>query len=79
MSNAEKTLARPDWRDFEQYRHLLDLDRAGWAWEWLRRRPDYAGESNNERPNRGSRAKPFPTLIRSAESGLECQWGLCFC
>ena len=24
------------------YRHLLELDRAGWAWEWLRRNPDFA-------------------------------------
>jgi hypothetical protein len=24
-----------------RYTHLLDLDRAGWAWEWLRRNPDF--------------------------------------
>ena len=23
------------------YQHLLGLDRAGWAWEWLRRNPDF--------------------------------------
>ena len=24
------------------YGHLLELDRAGWAWEWLRRNPSFA-------------------------------------
>lgn len=23
------------------YAHLLDVDRAGWAWEWLRRNPEF--------------------------------------
>lgn len=32
---------RPDWRDADQYGYLTGLDRAGWAWEWLRRNPDY--------------------------------------
>jgi len=30
-----------DWRDRANYRDLLHLDRAGWAWKWLRRNPDY--------------------------------------
>lgn len=24
------------------YAYLLELDRAGWAWQWLRRNPDFA-------------------------------------
>jgi hypothetical protein len=32
----------PDWRDASAYAPLLRVERAGFAWEWLRRRPDYA-------------------------------------
>ncbi|WP_442947384.1 transcriptional regulator domain-containing protein [Novosphingobium sp.] len=30
-----------DWRDPERYRALAGMDRAGLAWEWLRRDPAY--------------------------------------
>lgn len=33
--------SRASWRDPTNYKSLLTLDRAGWAWEWLRRNPDY--------------------------------------
>ena len=33
---------RADWRDPESYKSLVDLDRAGWAWEWLKRNPDFS-------------------------------------
>lgn len=32
------------------YRHLLELDRAGWAWEWLRRNPDFASAYSARTP-----------------------------
>jgi hypothetical protein len=74
-----KTPDWPDWRDREQYRHMLDLDRAGWAWEWLRRNPDYpdgeAGESPEDTPRKG-RARfevAYPVL-----SEIPSRWGLCF-
>jgi hypothetical protein len=38
---ANPTGAQPDWRDGDSYRHLLELDNEGWAWEWLRRNPAY--------------------------------------
>ena len=31
----------PDWRDEAAYEGLLEADRACFAWEWLRRDPDY--------------------------------------
>lgn len=44
--SKEKTVPgispRADWRDPENYKSLVDLDRAGWAWEWLKRNPDFA-------------------------------------
>ena len=32
------------------YRHLLELDRAGWAWEWLRRNPNFASAYSARTP-----------------------------
>jgi hypothetical protein len=71
--------AKPDWRDEAQYRHLLDVDRPGWAWEWLRRSPDYVQDERNA---------PVSDIDVSAGSGmtiLRCpplrrggSWGLCF-
>ncbi|MFL0415730.1 transcriptional regulator domain-containing protein [Sphingomonas sp. 179-A 2A2 NHS] len=37
--------SRPDWRDSAPYRALIGIDRAGLAWEWLRRDPAYAALS----------------------------------
>lgn len=81
MSEKEKGPLRPDWRDVEQYRHLLDLDRAGWAWEWLRRSPDYAGEGGDEgkKSTRDLSVQSEPVLLRPASRGYAYQWGLCFC
>jgi len=31
----------PDWRDASAYAYLLDADRVCFAWEWLRRDPEY--------------------------------------
>jgi hypothetical protein len=78
MSEEEKALDRPDWRDVEQYWHLLDVDRAGWAWEWLRRNRDYVGEDDDENSASDSSAKSQPTLIRRAQPDPAGQWGLCF-
>jgi len=33
--------AAPDWYDASAYTYLLRADRASFAWEWLRRLPDY--------------------------------------
>lgn len=49
MPAASASSLRPcaDWRDIEQYRHLLDYDRAGWAVEWLRRNPAFIADAHN--------------------------------
>jgi hypothetical protein len=31
----------PDWTDAAGYNPLLEVERAGFAWEWLRRQPEY--------------------------------------
>src|SRR5437762_8699302 len=35
------TSTRANWRDPESYKHFLELDRQGWAWEWLKRNLDF--------------------------------------
>lgn len=35
---------KPDWRDAKDYEFTSGLDRAGWAWEFLRRNPSYRSD-----------------------------------
>ena len=37
----------PDWRDEGAYQPLLEVEKAGHAWEWLRRDPTYQSEANS--------------------------------
>ncbi len=57
------------------HERLLELDRAGWAWEWLCRNPDFASlKLATETRNAASR----PVVIRP-EAASECsllRWGL---
>jgi len=62
---------RADWRDGARYRTLLGIDRAGLAWEWLRRHPAYAACAARHRPAAGDR-----DLIREDPAALP--WGLHF-
>jgi hypothetical protein len=59
------------------YERLLDLDRAGWAWEWLRRNPNFAALKSISGARLPAR---FPLVIRpdaASEHGL-LRWGLHF-
>ena len=80
MTDRKKVMPiGPDWRDGAQYQHLLDVDRPGWAWEWLRRVPGYVEEERN---------LPLSDVEVSAVSGMTIlrrppprrggPWGLCF-
>lgn len=58
---------RPDWRRPSDYDYLKQLDRAGLAWEFLRRNPRYR--------------KEFVSIldVTSPEAMLIAErWGLCF-
>lgn len=65
-----------DWAATD-YLHLLELDRAGWAWEWLRRNPDFASfELGN-----GAHASSGPAIV--IQPGLASErsllrWGLLY-
>ncbi|WP_407932561.1 transcriptional regulator domain-containing protein [Acidiphilium iwatense] len=74
--------AKPDWRNPDDYRHLLDLDRAGWAWEWLRRHRDYVGEvdqGNAISSETNALAGTIrPIQLAAAAHDRAPAWGLCF-
>ena len=78
---------RADWRDPESYKSLVDLDRAGWAWEWLKRNPDFstaAGRlpqispplppSATERRLKAAQ----PRILRIQNPGRFAHWGVFF-
>ena len=69
----------PDWRDAEQYRYLLELDRAGWAWEWLRRHAAYEGVAAHLAFTGGG-GVPAPRfdVVEVGNHNLVSEWGLCF-
>ncbi len=69
----------PDWRDAEQYRHLLELDRPGWAWEWLRRHTAYEGEAPAlVFAGEGRLSAPQFDVFEAGDYHFASQWGLCF-
>lgn len=61
----------PDWRDSRPYHWLNDADPSFWAWEWLRRDPDYRQEAL---------ASPAQTrrdrFITIGEQQAASRWGL---
>ena len=42
-----------DWRDAQAYAQLIDADRSIFAWEWLRRDPDYRAAARIGKDKRG--------------------------
>ena len=59
------------------YGNLRDLDRAGWAWEWLRRHPEFtAFEAVNEPIISAPRALIIEP-VEAAERQL-LRWGLLY-
>ena len=61
----------PDWRDARAYEFLFHAERPLFAWEWLRRQPDYRAAALS----RGVRQPqpPLGTLPEQAQAG---RWGL---
>jgi hypothetical protein len=64
-----------DWRNAAAYRALLDIDRAGIAWEWLRRDPSYIAFSREHLPDAGLRSARG-MFVRTEANAL--RWGLHF-
>lgn len=71
----------------EPYRALLDLDATGFAWEWLRRNPDFRAlwrrsgalaRRASERALAASRRGGFAMLGRHPLAADTSPWGLSF-
>ena len=61
---------KPDWRSSSTAEALNQLDRAGLAWEFLRRNPEYQGDYGNLPPHA---EETDPATIATG-----VRWGLCF-
>ena len=68
-----------DWRDPTSYQPLLRLDRAGWAWEWLRRNPDLvAARQDAAMPETPTRSSMEPRVVTVLDVPLAIRWGVLF-
>lgn len=80
MADYSTPFVWPDWRDPEQYSHLLKLDRAGWAWEWLRRHDLYEGANGDDPATAHDQVQLLPVIaVPAKEQAAASRWGLCFC
>ncbi|MGC4252801.1 MAG: DUF6499 domain-containing protein [Sphingobium sp.] len=77
MENPIDWLARFDWRNRACYRPLLTLDRSGWAWEFLRRNPDYR-RAVQDLPKPEYERWLMPSLSLISAAGVPPDWGLPF-
>ncbi|MFZ2159175.1 MAG: DUF6499 domain-containing protein [Bradyrhizobium sp.] len=59
-----------DWRSPVAYDRARELEPTGFAWECLRRNPDYCRDHREL-----AHSKPDPTVI----TAFRRRWGLCFC
>ena len=66
----------PNWGDSKSYKPLLKLDRAGWAWKWLRRNPEYIAQASERlsRPIYDTESRVL--TVSATEEGT--RWGLHF-
>ncbi len=73
---------QPDWRDRSHYDYTASLSRRGWAWEFLRRNPEFRKASRALNPNLVSVDSPSPAFrtvaIVKALHALE-DWGVFYC
>ncbi|MGD9538398.1 MAG: DUF6499 domain-containing protein [Gammaproteobacteria bacterium] len=79
ISQEPGELSRASWRDPTNYRSLLTLDRAGWAWKWLRRNPDYIARTSQllTRPRLGQPGTRL-RVITTSDAEEARDWGLHF-
>lgn len=68
-----------DWRDPSSYQTLLKLDRAGWAWEWLRRNPEFeAARQNSSMSGSWEHPATGPRVVTLPKVPLAMPWGVLF-
>jgi hypothetical protein len=65
-----------DWRTEADYRLLGGLDRAGLAWEWLRRDPAYVAATTTVGLH--DKDPTDPVIVDAAEPSWSSHWGIHF-
>lgn len=78
ISTGSRHSKATDWRDPESYKPLLDLDRAGWAWEWIRRSPGFRASVKSQPDEKRVTADNQPRLIAAPAMQTLKRWGLIF-
>ena len=63
-------MSKFDWRSADTYSELLDSDAAAFAWEYLRRNPEYRRDYEALADFAAREASHSPTVRR--------RWGVCF-
>lgn len=79
ISQEPGELSRASWRDPTNYKSLLTLDRAGWAWKWLRRNPDYIARTTQLLTRRWLEQPRTRLRVITTSAAEEAHdWGLYF-
>ena len=79
MGDKDDSSSWPDWRDPASYDYTRDLTREGWAWEFLRRNPNYRKSWRDQvdpaatNPTESGKARAAAPAIVSAAAAA---WGL---
>lgn len=73
--------AHPDWRNAQSYRPLRRCDRAGWAWEFLRRNADYRATWRDAKHAVAAHTtSPHVTVLTMpTDPEALAEWGIFFC
>jgi Family of unknown function (DUF6499) len=66
------------WQSTNAYSHLLKMDMAGLAWEWLRRTQHYYAIYNSQRYLRKNRIVSDPIPLRAFDANTAAREGLHF-
>lgn len=81
MDETKLGPAWPNWQDDSAYTYTTHLTSRGWAWEFLRRTPDFREDLLNAlRHAEHSEVRPGVFLTRLSERSVDLsRWGLLFC
>jgi hypothetical protein len=76
MTGIRLVSGLPDWRNMAAYSPLLRVGRQGFAWEYLRRNPEFRAQAGLAWTSRAL-SDPIPDLIVDAPESLD-PWNLRF-
>ena len=81
MRKTRKPRNTPDWRDSSSYEYTLSLSKQGWAWEFLRRNPDFRNAVRLRHPHATTISKSGSVVrIVTASAAMPFleDWGILF-